>query len=74
MPKLIDPHRLSPRDWSRLASLAGITREDWGEGWLRLDQLFRGDHYLTESLAVAALRRIAEGSLAALKLPQALAA
>lgn len=60
------PQRLSPRQWYRLVSMAGLPAEHWGEGWLALERLYREhDGDLTEDLAVAALRSIADREKAA---------
>lgn len=61
---LIRPTEITASTWHRLVSKAGLKREDWGEGWLALQRVFSGDGFLTESLAIAVLKRVAEGSKA----------
>jgi hypothetical protein len=64
----INPCNLSDREWRRLASIAGLKSEDWGEGWLEMHRVFKGDNYITEREAVAVLRGVARRAAAAIRI------
>jgi hypothetical protein len=61
----INPCSLSDREWRRLASIAGLKSEDWGEAWLEMHRVYKGDDYITEREAVAVLRGVARRAAAA---------
>ena len=54
--KLVNITQLTPREWNRLASIAGLKADHWGEGWLALHRAAREEGVLTESRAVEVLR------------------
>jgi hypothetical protein len=64
----INPCKLSDREWKRLASIAGLKSEDWGEAWLEMHRVYKGDNYITEREAVAVLRGVARRAAAATRL------
>jgi hypothetical protein len=63
--RLINPHTLTTKAWNRLASIAKLKAEEWGEGWLKLKEIFDGDKHLTEDTAIAALRGLSTATVAA---------
>lgn len=63
----MDVRALTTETWTNLAHRSGLSREDWGEGWLQLAHLEDPE----ESVILAVLRRVAAASAAGRTLCQA---
>lgn len=61
MDRMLVPSELTTERWQHLARRAGLGEDDWGEGWLALHDAGEGGE-ITEELAVACLREVANRS------------
>jgi hypothetical protein len=60
----LDPMSMTTTEWERLAAEVKLFPEDWGEGWLRIRNEYRGAKVLTRETALSILRQLAEATRA----------